>query len=264
MNNSDWLHWEANAEDGAMHREPSEEVQFFRAVAAGDLDAVRSSCERRRFGDHSGMGVLSRDPLTDIKYHFVIAAAMIARFCAQQGMEVEQALRLSDYYIGKLDDIADRVAVLALHTEMAMDYAAKMRRLSREASGSRIVAACREHVYAHIRERLTVADIAAALGVSEGYLSRLFKQEKGVSVSGYIREKKVDLARNMLTFGEDSIAEIAAQLGFSSQSHFIRQFREHTGLTPRAYRALHHGAKWIGDSPWSEDEPWTGDEQGDG
>ena len=176
MNNSDWLHWEANAEDGAMHREPSEEVQFFRAVAAGDLDAVRSSCERRRFGDHSGMGVLSRDPLTDIKYHFVIAAAMIARFCAQQGMEVEQALRLSDYYIGKLDDITARAAVLALHTEMAMDYAAKMRRLSREAG----LFTWDKPAYACLATRIPTGE-----AISRDMLERVEQAEDALARLGY-------------------------------------------------------------------------------
>ena len=51
------------------------------------------------------MGVLSKNAVTNMKYHFVITTAMITRLCKQNGMEMEQAFRLSDFYIQKLDGI---------------------------------------------------------------------------------------------------------------------------------------------------------------
>ena len=69
------------------------------------------------------------------------------------------------------------------------------------------------------------------LGVSASYLSRLFKKETGVSVSAYIRNRKIEMAKNLLRFSNDSMIEIANRLSFSSQSHFIQQFREVVGMT---------------------------------
>ena len=69
----EWLLIEANDDmDEVEHREPSEELLFYRAVANGDTDAVRRNCELNRFTDATGVGVLSRDPVVNLKYHFVV------------------------------------------------------------------------------------------------------------------------------------------------------------------------------------------------
>ncbi len=52
-------------------------------------------------------------------------------------------------------------------------------------------------------------------------------------MSTYIREKKINMAKNLLRFNEYSIIDIANRLFFSSQSHFIQQFREIVGMTPK-------------------------------
>lgn len=68
------------------------------------------------------------------------------------------------------------------------------------------------------------------------YLSTLFKQEMGKSITEYILSKRMEAACSMLKFSDYSFAEIGAILTFSSQSHFSRVFKEQTGQTPREYR----------------------------
>ena len=50
------------------HREPKEEIQFYNAVAKGDVGHVRQNILTQRFMDSEGMGILSKDPLVNIKY----------------------------------------------------------------------------------------------------------------------------------------------------------------------------------------------------
>ena len=216
----EWLVIEANDDmDETEHREPSEELLFYRAVANGEVDAVRKNCEQDRFMDTDGVGVLSKDPVTNLKYHFVVTTAMVTRMCRQYGMELEQAFRMSDFYIQKLDDIHSVEEIKHLHDEMVMDYAEKMRRYHHNNTNSKHINACKEYIYSHIKERITIEDLADVLGVSASYLSRLFKKETG-----------------LLRFSNDSMIEIANRLSFSSQSHFIQQFREVVGMTPKRYR----------------------------
>ena len=119
----EWLMIEANDDiDEDFHREPTEEFLFYRAVANGDVETVRRNCEQARFEDQEGVGVLSRNPVTNMKYHFVVTTAMITRMCRQYGMELEQAFRLSDFYIRLLDDIHTESEVCRLHDEMVMVY----------------------------------------------------------------------------------------------------------------------------------------------
>lgn len=169
---------------------------------------------------------------------------MVTRICRQNGMELEQAFRLSDFYIQKLDDIHTIQEVHALHDAMVIDYTEKMRRYLRKDTNSKHINACKEYIYSHIKERITIEDLADEYGVSASYLSRLFKRETGVSISAYIREQKIEVAKNLLRFSDYSMIEIANRLSFSSQSHFIQQFRDAVGMTPKKYREKHYMIQW--------------------
>ena len=242
---NEWLLYETGDDiDEIEHRAATEELLFYQAVANGNVEAVKKNCEQERFVEQEGVGVLSRNPVTNLKYHFVITTAMITRICKKNGMELEQAFRLSDFYIQKLDDIHTVEGVQSLHDEMVIDYAEKMRRYSRSDTNSKHINACKEYIYSHIKERITIEDLADEFGVSAGYLSRLFKKQTGVSVSAYIREQKIDIAKNLLRFSDYSMIDIANRLSFSSQSHFIQQFRESVGMTPKKYRDEYYMVQW--------------------
>lgn len=241
----EWLLLEAEDDmDEVEHRQPTEEFLFYQAVSNGDVEAVKENCEQERFLDSEGVGVLSRNPITNLKYHFVITTAMVTRLCKQKGMELEQAFRMSDFYIQRLDDIHTVQGVRSLHDEMVLDYTEKMRKFSRSDTNSRHISVCKEYIYSHIKERITVEDLADELGVSASYLSRLFKKETGDSVSAYIRAQKMEIAKNLLQYSDYSMIDIANRLSFSSQSHFIQQFRESVGMTPKKYRDLNHTVQW--------------------
>ena len=242
---NEWLLLEAEDEiDEVEHRPPTEEYLFYRNVTNGDVDAVKKNWEQQRFLDSDGVGVLSRNPITNLKYHFVITTAMITRMCKQKGMELELAFRMSDFYIQKLDDIHTVEGVRSLHDEMVLDFTEKMRKICRSDTNSRHISLCKEYIYSHIKERITIEDLADEVGVSASYLSRLFKKETGDSVSIYIRRQKMEIVKNLLQYSEYSMIDIANRLSFSSQSHFTQQFREFVGMTPKKYRDLNHTVRW--------------------
>lgn len=239
----EWYLLEAaqNAEE-ALHRPMREENEFFHAVSAGDLDFVRKNCSDKRFLDMEGVGILSRDPVVNLKYHMVITTAMITRLCVDSGMEMEQAFRLSDFYILKLDNVRSVDAVVELHDQMVLDFTGKMRLMKKSGATSKPVADAIEYIYVNLTERITVEDIAEHAGISVGHLSRLFKRETGVAVSDYIREKKVEKAQDLLRYSDWSLIDITNYLSFSSQSHFTQIFRNFTGMTPKRYRDLRGGS----------------------
>ena len=72
----------------------------------------------------------------------------------------------------------------------------------------------------------------------------MFKNETGDSVSAYIRKQKIETAKRLLKYSDYSLIDIANRLSFSSQSHFIQQFRELVGMTPKKYRDLNHLVQW--------------------
>ena len=180
-----------NNELETMHRSPNVEYSFYNAVKTGDMDAVIKNCNEDAFIDLKGTGVLSRNPLSNIKYHFVVTAAMLTRYCIDGGLEPEQAYRLSDFYILKMDSCTTIRQVADLHHEMSKDFTGKMILQMKSTIISKPVMQCVDYIYSHIKERITIATLAEYTGLSENYLSRVFKQNLGISISDYIREKKL-------------------------------------------------------------------------
>ena len=227
---NEWLLFEAEDEfDEIKHREPTEELLFYRAVASGDIKTVKKNCERQRFTECDGVGVLSKNAVTNMKYHFVITTAMITRLCKQNGMEMEQAFRLSDFYIQKLDGIHTVEEVQSLHDEMVMDYTEKMRRYFRDNTYSKHINASKEYIYSHIKERITIEDLADSLGVSASYLSRLFKKETGKSFVGYLTGYRMEKAARMLVETNEKSYMIAKSVGYTDPNYFSYVFKYSKG-----------------------------------
>lgn len=77
--------------------------------------------------------------------------------------------------------------------------------------------------------------LAEKLHVSAPYLSTLFKKQTGISLNLYIRTRKIAVARQLLEDG-NSVIYACYESGFNDCSYFIRNFKEHTGMTPLQYR----------------------------
>jgi len=127
---------------------------------------------------------------------------------------------------------------------MALDFVCRMRHLRKNIASSKQVAQAIDYIYVHIMDRITVNELAESIGISPTHLSRIFKQETGISVSEYIRQRKIDMAKNLLRFSNYDFVEIAVMLSYSSQSHFIQHFRSQTGMTPKAYRKQNYLNNW--------------------
>ncbi|WP_439622109.1 helix-turn-helix domain-containing protein [Shinella sp.] len=88
--------------------------------------------------------------------------------------------------------------------------------------------------------RLTVAEMASTVGLSESWFANVFKQTTGKTPLQWQLCKRIDLAQKLLVESELTIADIAAQLGFSDQAHLTKAFRQIAGETPAAWRRMQH------------------------
>ncbi|MEZ0612088.1 helix-turn-helix domain-containing protein [Fibrella sp. WM1] len=86
------------------------------------------------------------------------------------------------------------------------------------------------------REQHEVSDYAALLHLSAGHLSEVVKQQSGKPAIKHIHDRIVLEARRLLFHTNDSLKEIAFDLGFADASYFNRFFKRETGLTPADYR----------------------------
>jgi len=110
-------------------------------------------------------------------------------------------------------------------------------------SASNPVSTVLEYVRGHLSEPLTVADLAEQVSLSPSAFAHLFREVTGRSPYQFVKEMRLDKARELLIDGHLAVARVAQEVGYGSVSHFISEFRGRFGVTPRAYsdaHALHH------------------------
>lgn len=95
-----------------------------------------------------------------------------------------------------------------------------------------------QYVQSHLHTSITLQDLGNHVSLSPNYISRLYKQSTGSTISNYILEKKVAQASVYLRETTMTLSEIAERLGFYDQFHFSKVFKRYVGRRPSEYRSM--------------------------
>lgn len=90
-----------------------------------------------------------------------------------------------------------------------------------------------ENNYMH---KITIADIAAEVGLSQSHFMKYFKNTVGSSFIEYLGEYRLTMASRLLLSSDSSILAISEEVGYDNLSYFNRSFKRRYGTTPSAYR----------------------------
>ncbi|NLO83901.1 MAG: response regulator [Clostridiales bacterium] len=93
-----------------------------------------------------------------------------------------------------------------------------------------------EYINNHFAEDLTLDDVARVVGVSGGYLSRIFAKFVGQPVSNYIMLQRVNHAKYLMLNTNLKHYEIAEKCGLNSAAYYTSVFKKYTGITPNQFR----------------------------
>lgn len=233
--NDDYMtsHLFAHREEDFGYAPFDRETAFYESICSGNIELVRQFvaplfCK--------GCGTLSKNYLQNLKYHFTITTALIARFCVNSGMTPEEAYSISDIYIMRVDECTEENEIRSVHMEMIEYYTSKMHQVrSKNVYSKRIVCAM-DYISRHLHSRIKIDEAAEYLNISPEYLSRTFKAETGMTFTDYVNRRKIEEAAGLLSYSQYTDSEISSLLCFSSQSYFIRIFKKYVGMTPNKYK----------------------------
>jgi len=109
---------------------------------------------------------------------------------------------------------------------------------SKNDSQNQLICRARQYVMENIEFDFGTADIADDLGISREHLSRIFNKNEQMSLSAFIREKRIAAARHLLREKNLTCADIAKKIGYQNTASFTRTFKSMVGTTPNEFRKL--------------------------
>lgn len=92
------------------------------------------------------------------------------------------------------------------------------------------------YIKEHLSEKISREQLADLVYLHPDYLTHVFKEKTGLSLSAFILKERLKQSKNLLRNTDKSINTIALDCGFSDASYFTRIFRRETGISPRQYR----------------------------
>ncbi len=96
----------------------------------------------------------------------------------------------------------------------------------------------RSYLDHHFTRRITLSELAQAIPLSPNYLSSIFRRELGVTVTQYLRRRRMRLAEQLLMEGKHTISEVAYRVGYQNYRDFHRNFVREGKRSPRAFQRL--------------------------
>ncbi len=215
------------------HHSYSDELRLCAAMQAAHPSALEIA--RTLFhAEHAGL--LSEDPLTNLKYLFVANVTLITRFCIEGGLSPQLAYMISDIHIRALDGCKTEADILSLHPRMVKEFLERMTFLRGLKGTSRHVESAIGYILKNLSGDLTLSVVSRKISISPSHLSHLFIKELHVSFAHFVRLQRVEAAKDLLRYTDYPASAISSLVGFSSQSHMISTFRALVGKTPASYR----------------------------
>lgn len=181
-------------------------------------------------------GKVAADMLRQIKNTFIITTTLVSRAAIRGGMDLNDALKLSDSYIQKCERLNSFEQITNLQYHMVTQYTQAVEELRYNRNQSELVKNVASYVRHHLSDAIKTEEIANSLYISRSHLSTRFKSETGMNLTEYIHHIKISEAKHLLAHTDKNLLIISNYLGYSSQSHFSRMFKKMVGMSPVEYR----------------------------
>ena len=163
------------------------------------------------------------------------------------GGEKKEISSLAERIVGEMADskyakdfmIHTLTVELMIHLSRAMRNEWEENLRVKNGKARELVKIARQYMDENFEQGITVAEAAQYVFLSQGYFTRAFKDELGISPMNYLMKKRIEKACELLENNEIKVSSIAVQSGFSSPQRFNVAFRKLVGKTPMEYRKEH-------------------------
>lgn len=100
-----------------------------------------------------------------------------------------------------------------------------------------------EWIDEHLSCPLTITELTQEAGLSQNYMSRLFRFQYGMTIQRYILLRRIEVARHLLQTSKCRIKDVGVQVGFPNAQHFNKKFRQVAGFSPSEFQRAEENRK---------------------
>jgi len=158
--------------------------------------------------------------------------------------QLSRVLRTAGIDIRRLDrgtENAVRLAVMASLVEtMAPPVAQEEKKRAAAAFPKWRLVRVLRYIETNIGEPITLASLAATVGLSRMYFAKQFRATTGIRPHDFVLRKRIERAQQLLAATSDALVDVALSVGFQTQAHFTTVFKKITGTTPYQWRLERH------------------------
>lgn len=216
-------------EYGLTHTPYEIETAFYSSIGRGNVEEMKELLQKLL---DSGIvaGKLSQNNIRQMQYWAVCCVAIATRYAIAGGADETFAYNFSDECIMKIDSMQNENEIFAFLYEKSIQLTAVVSE-SKLAKYPKSVKKCIKIINTRLFENLSLIVLAKECCVSKDHLSLIFKKSLGLTIPQYIKKERLNAAKDLLKNGM-SISQAAYTVGFTTESYFIKCFKDEFGITP--------------------------------
>ncbi len=205
------------------------ETAFFSSIARGSVEDVNTMIKLLL---KSGIVVdkLAKDDTRPLKYWAINTIAIATRYAIAGGADETACYKFTDDAIMQIDGLTEESDILQFLFKKSLQLTATVNKIQ-ENDQPKAVRQVLKYINAHLFDDLRLDVLAKECELSKDHLSLLFKKSVGTTIPQYIKRQRLEASKTMLQKGI-SLKDVAEKTGFSTESYFIKCFKDEFQMTP--------------------------------
>ena len=178
------------------------------------------------------------DPVRNIKNYGIIMNTLLRKAAEQGGVHPIYLDSISSSFARQIEAASSAGTAQKVMSEMARSYCRLVRKHSMKNYSPPVQKAIL-YIDADLTADLSLSALAGAQNISPSYLSSLFRQETGQTLTDHVNHKRIKQAMQLLSTTHLQVQTVAQHCGILDVHYFSKVFKKYTGQTPKQYRETH-------------------------
>ncbi|MDQ1000484.1 AraC-like DNA-binding protein [Neobacillus niacini] len=213
--------------------------KLLHGIQLGDQESI-AQFEKDIFNELQGnqLNILNRVPNNKVRSYknILLSHNTLYSYAAEKGgLSAWQCHFISEKYAIMIEHAETFSELDMIHSNMMREYSDPAIRKSKS-NKLTIVEKAEDYIEMNFSEDISMEEMAGKLHVHPSHLMRVFKKEKGITISHYRNLKRIKEAKELILFSNLSMTDIAIMVGFSNPQYFSRFFKEIEGITPVEFK----------------------------